>query len=126
MLSPGPAITPSGVSRRLLELASRLLRYRACDAVFRRLCGALVSPSSGLVLRGRQAPRLIFPKLPDSCLTMKIHQVAQGHGHAQRQGADVVAELKNKLSMARSKLTPSEVLAEKHRKLAETASASQT
>jgi uncharacterized protein len=40
--------------------------------------------------------------------------------------ADVVAGLKNKLIMAMSKLTPSEVLAEMHRKLAEPASASQT
>jgi uncharacterized protein len=40
--------------------------------------------------------------------------------------ADVVAGLKNKLTVAMSKLTPSQVLAEKHRKLAEPGSASQT
>jgi NAD(P)-dependent dehydrogenase (short-subunit alcohol dehydrogenase family) len=40
--------------------------------------------------------------------------------------ADVVAGLKNKLTVAMSKLTPSQVLAEKHRTLAEPGSASQT
>jgi uncharacterized protein len=40
--------------------------------------------------------------------------------------ADVGAGRKNKLTMVRTKLTPSEVLAEKHRNLAEPGSASQT
>jgi hypothetical protein len=108
-----------------------LVMRSAASASWLRRCVSAASRRSGISFQpcpteeaGASAD---ICRTPGSRLTHeeKIHQVAQGPGHAQRRGGGG-GRTDDKLIMAMSKLTPSEVLAEKHRKLAETASASQT